>query len=278
MKSIYVFSILLAGTLLFSCRKDRNNPPPVTPPPASDAQTLLLKDLVVQNLPAPYYHFEYDDSGYITKSGFSSGLRSYDVSYSSRRIGEMRSTHAINKDKLLYQYENGKPFLIKYMDQGGINYKRCFISYNADGQLDKMEWDRKMANAGFAIERTLSFTYYADGNLHRLTDQRHAIDNQQTEATHIDEFENYDNKVNPDGFSLIHNNNDHLILLPGVKLQKNNPLKNIRTGTGLHYEISYAYTYDDIHRPILKNGDAAITNGPGTGQHFQTTAAFTYYP
>jgi hypothetical protein len=140
-----------------------------------------------------------------------------------------------------------------------------------------MEWDVKVA-AGFVMERTLSFTYYADGNLRQLTDHRHAIDNQQPEATHIDRFENYDNKVNPDGFSLVHRNDDHLVLLPGIKLQKNNPLKSIRTGTGINYNISYTYTYNELNRPMVKAGDAVFTSGPDAGQHFQTHATFTYYP
>jgi hypothetical protein len=43
-------------------------------------------------------------------------------------------------------------------------------------------------------------------------------------VTTVDLFEQYDNKVNVDGFSLIHDDFfDHLVLLPGVQLQKGNP-------------------------------------------------------
>jgi hypothetical protein len=278
MKSNYVLPILLAGFILFSCKKDKSNQPPVTPPPGSDAQTVLLKDVVIQGLPTPYYHFEYDDSGYITQTGFSSGIRSYEIIHAARRISEIKSNHPINKDRLIYQYENGRVFLIKYIDENAVNYRRCFVSYNNIGQLSKMEWERRMSNATFAAERTVNFTYYADGNLQQLKNYRHAIDGQQVEGTDIDNFENYDNKVNPDGFSLIHNSNEHLLLLPGVKLQKNNPLKTTRAGTGVHYGITYTYTYNQLNRPLQKTGAVSITSGPDAGKHFQSNTAFTYYP
>lgn len=275
MQRNYLFFIILVAGVLFSCKKENNNLPPVTAP---DVTPVLLKDIVVQSLPSPYYHFEYNDSGYAAKTSFSSGLEMYDISYASGKISEMKSTHIINKDRLVYEYENGKVFLVKYINEAGVNYKRCFLSYNPSGQLEKMEWYSKQGNVGFVISRTLNFTYYPDGNLFELRDHRHATDGGQNEAIYTDRFENYDDKVNVDGFSLIHDSNDHLILLPGVKLQKNNPFRNIRTGDGVHYEISYTYIYNERNRPVLKNGDAVITSGPGAGQHFHTNALYTYYP
>lgn len=69
----------------------------------------------------------------------------------------------------------------------------------------------------------------------------------------------------------------HMLLLPGVRLQKNNPLRHIRSGSGIHYEINYNYIYNDLKRPVQKTGDAVFTNGPDAGLHFQTNPSFTYY-
>lgn len=273
----YLFLIITIAASFISCKKESNRLPPVTPPP-SQVEEILLKDIVVPNLPSPYYHFEYNDLGFVSHASFASGLMLYDISYASRRINEMKSIHFINKDRLLYQYENDKVVLIRYINEAGVNYKRCFISYNLAGRLTQMEWEIKLPDVGFALERTVNFTYYPDGNLLERKDQRHAINGRQNAATYLDRFEDYENKVNTDGFMLVHDNNDHLILLPRVKFQKNNPQKNVRTGDGLNYEITYTFTYNNLNRPIEKKGNAVFTSGPNAGQHFQTRAFFTYYP
>ena len=278
MKKICVVVILLTAGIIFSCKKDKNLLPPVILPPPSDAQTILLKDIVIQSLPSPYYHFEYDGAGFIIKSAFSAGLRSYSVNHVSKRISEIESTDILNNDKMVYHYEDGKVFLIQYFDQSGKNYRRCFVTYNTTGQLVKIEWELKLGVTGFAIDRTLTFDYYADANLKELTDHRHFIAGQQTEASYTELYENYDNKINVDGFTHIHDNNDHLILLPNIKLQKNNPSKTIRSGNGINYQITHTYTYNEINRPIQVNGDVLFTSGPDAGKHFQSHTTFTYYP
>ncbi|MEI9809140.1 MAG: hypothetical protein WDO16_15465 [Bacteroidota bacterium] len=275
MKSSYLFTVLLLTGISFSCKKDPVKSP-ATPP--SDIQTVLLKDVVIQALPSPYYHFDYNDSGYITKAAYSSGFKSYDILYASRRISEIKSTHAINKDKLVYQYENGKVSLVKYFNEAGENYKRCFLSYNVSGLPEEMEWEIKLDAPGFTSERTLSFTYHPDGNLHELKDKKHFIAGRQNESACTDKFEDYDNKVNVDGFMLIHANNDHLILLPGVKWQKNNPRRAIRTGDLINYEIDYTYTYNELNKPVFRNGDMLLTTGTDAGQRFQSHTSFSYYP
>ncbi len=100
----------------------------------------------------------------------------------------------------------------------------------------------------------------------------------QDEVTYVSRFEQYDDKVNTDAFWLIHDTNDHLFLLPGVQLQKNNPRKLIRTGGGNDYTIDYTYTYNDRNAPLTKTGDAIFTSGPNAGQRWQANAAYNYYP
>jgi hypothetical protein len=271
MRNRYVVALVTFALVLFSCNKDKT-PPVITPPPPPPP-AVLLKDIVILNLPSPYYGFEYNAAGKPIKTSFSAGVRSYDVLYAGTRINELKSIHG---DRLVYIYnETGQVDIIKYIKRDGAVYKVCYLTYNGQ-QLLRMEWERKQP-AGFIMDRTLSFIYQPDGNLLEMTDHRHLINGEQPEASYTDRFEQYDTKINTDGFSLLHDGSDHLLLVPGIQLQKNNAGKLIRTGTGIDYTINYTYTYNDKNAPLTKLGDGVFTSGPNNGQRFQTNAAFTYY-
>jgi hypothetical protein len=76
-------SLLIAATVLFSCKKEKEMPVSVgTPLPVA---AVLLKDVVLSNLPSPYYHFEYDTKGKVTFVSFASDFTRYDVMYGKAR-------------------------------------------------------------------------------------------------------------------------------------------------------------------------------------------------
>jgi len=87
---------LTALLMLFvSCRKEHGNTdtniPPVNNPgnnPNNDSPR--LKDMVVNRLPSPYYHFDYDDAGKITGINYQSGARIYAVRYTDNRSREWK--------------------------------------------------------------------------------------------------------------------------------------------------------------------------------------------
>src|SRR4051794_19939507 len=102
MNRVYFSSLLALGFSLFACRKQKPNPEPVIP------QSVFLKEIILSNLPSPYYHFDYDASGGIQKAGFASGQFNYTVQYNGRRINEVKNTSLGNNDRLQYVYENDK--------------------------------------------------------------------------------------------------------------------------------------------------------------------------
>ena len=251
---------------------------PVSPtPPVPPVPTVLLKDIEIPNLPSPFYHFEYDTDGRVTAASFASGLRMYDVTYDRGRIKEMRNNVLVNHDELIYAYDDaGRVSGVRYRDSNGETYALLVFSYEGQ-KLTGVERDHRV-DGGFIIDKTMSLAYDADGNLFTLTEHRPAIDGEQTETTTIDRFELYDDKINVDGFSLIHDDFfDHFVLLPGVQLQKGNPGRVTRTGDGLNFTVDYTYTYDDSNRPLTKIGQVRIANGPDAGRVIQTTSVFTYY-
>jgi hypothetical protein len=280
MKSKYLL-LAFSLVLLMSCEKETapqpgsgpNNPPPPPPP------TLIkVKDVTLSHLPSPYYHLEYNNDGQITIADFSSGLLHYEVNYTGKNISFMQNnTASSQKDKLEYEYTNGVVTLIKVVDKNGVNTRKCFITYNDSHQLTRLDWEVKVAILGFVSEETQEFSYHPDGNVNEI--KNHYFNaGSLTESRYTDTYDEYDNKPNPDGFSLIHSSAiHHLILLPAVTIQVNNAKHQRRTGDGVNFDLHYVYTYDAAGRPSMKNGDFVYTNGPTNGQHVPIETFYSYY-
>jgi hypothetical protein len=269
-RNLVMTLIAIAG--LTSCGRDTTMTAPPPPP-----TTVLLKDIVIPNLPSPYYHFEYDAQGKVGSVSFASGLTTYDVAFAGERITEMRNNTIANHDRLVYVYDDaGRVAAIREIDEDGLVFTALFFTYAGD-KLIELERDRRVTG-GFIIDKTTSFTYLPDGNLLELTEHRPAIDGFQPETTVKDRFEQYDSGINVDAFGLIHDDFfDHLVLLPAVQLQKSNPRRVTRTGDADNYTVDYTYAYDARNRPLRTSGDLTFTTGPHVGEHFQVGSAFSYY-
>ena len=273
MRHRYALPLILAAAVA-ACSGDSGTtaPPPPPPPP-----TVLLKDVMVSTLPSPYYHFEYDAAGRVSIASFASGLTTYDVTYDGSRIVEMRNNTLVNHDRLEYDYDDvGRVSAVRYVDASGRVFTRVDLSYRGQ-KLTGVARARRV-DAGFIVDKTMSLTYLPDGNLLDLTEHRRAIDGVQDETTTVDHFEQYDDGINVDDFGLIHDDFfDHLVLLPGVRLQKGNPGRVTRTGDGINFVVDFVYGYDDAHRPLTKSGSVTVTNGADAGRTFQTQSVFSYY-
>ena len=251
-------------------------PGTTTPPPPKQ---VLLKDIVVDRLPSPYYHFDYDAAGRISHASFASGTDDFSVSYNGERIRELTNNGGIGqRDRVVYAYDAaGRVGGVRYVDLNGVTFTVVIYTYEGD-KLTGVERSQLVSGA-LIIDKTMTLTYYADGNLETLSEHRPAIAGVQDDATNVTRFEEYDTGINVDGFGLIHDDFfDHLVLLPGVVLQKSNPKRETRTGDGLTYTLEYTYAYDtDGKHPLTKRGDLVITGGGTVGMHVPTSSVFTYY-
>ncbi len=269
--------LFIAATIMFSCKKEKQTIDPPAPPPPPPP-TVLIKDVVLNHLPSPWYHFEYNAAGKVTFVSYASDFFRYDVIYNGDKISEMRNNILVNKDRLQYFYDNAdRVNAVWYADSTGLVYTIVNLTYDGS-KLIKLERKRKMG-AEFIVDKTITMIYYADGNLQDRTVHYMAMVG-QPETTFNDRYEQYDNKINAQGFSLLHDDEffDHFVFLPGVQLQKNNPGKETRTGDGNNYKVDYTYTYDDRGAPLTRSGDFVYTSGPDTGQRFQLSSTYTYYP
>lgn len=274
------FTALLV--LFVSCKKYHDNPAPNIPPvnnpgntPNSD--TPRLKEMIVNRLPSPYYHFDYDDSGKITGVNYQSGLRIYTVSYTDNKISQMENIIEPVRDRLQYIYNNGRVVQVNIINRNNVIYRRAFMNYSASNKLTKIYWE-VLDNGGFSSEQMLVFSYHPDGNLKQMTNTTFAV-GPLTDGTFNEIYDNYDDKLAVEGFNLlIPLPQNHLILLPDVKLMVNNPRHVVRTGTGtVDYNIDYQYTYDDKGRPIAKAGDFVFTDGSNAGQHTALSTTYSWY-
>jgi hypothetical protein len=258
-----------------SCKKDPKEP--ATPPePPVDKPAVKLKEMNVRNLPTPYYHFDYNNTGFITHVSFGSGMGIYDVIYDGTRILRMENKNEPNLDILEYEYTNGRLSTINIKNVNGVSYRRVVLTVNTSQQLQKLEWDVLQNNGRFVHDWFQQFSYYADGNLKEVTEHFYPVNN-QLEYTTTRKFEQYDDKVNSDAFSLLNPyQNQHLILLPAFTLQKNNPRRLIHTGDGVNYEVDYSYTYDAANRPLVKTGQVMFTSGSDIGKQIETQSTYSY--
>lgn len=267
-------TLLSMLAVIVACGGDAN----VTGPGTTTPPELRLKDVVIDRLPSPFYHFDYDGTGRIVGASYASGLDNYQVDYQGDRIEQIRNSGAASLDHMVYAYDpDGRVGGVRYVDASGVTFTVVFYEYTG-GKLTGVERSRRVPG-GLIIDKTTALTYYADGNLETITERRPAIDGLQDAATAVTRFEEYDAGSNVDGFSLLHDDFfDHLVLLPGVQLQKNNPRRETRTGDGVTYGVTYTYGYDtDGKRPLTKVGDLLITGGTDVGTRVQTSSVFTYY-
>lgn len=273
-----IWIVLITAMVMVSCKKEYSSKQPILPiPPTVQAKKILLKDITIPHLPSPYYHFEYGPDSSVVKASFDSGLTMYDIFYSGGKISEMRNNIIVNHDTLRYLYDNtGKLGLINIINEEGVSYRHVMFLYDGQ-QVKEIDWDHKVDNVGFLIDRKLTFNYFPDGNVKEISEHI-PDDGQGQEYNSLTQYDQYDDKINVDDFMLTHEGiNDHLFLFSGFRLQKNNPGREIRTGDGVNYIINYTYNYNMDGAPLIKMGDLLWTKGPDVGTTFQTTTNYTYY-
>jgi hypothetical protein len=273
-----LFLVLCTLSLLAGCKRDC----PDIPPPSvvlDDIPAVKLREMTVSRLPSPFYQFFYNDSGYILRLNYSSGLMLYDVTYSGKRIQKIEANKEIqadiNKDRLDYEYLNGQPSVIKVVNKNGILYRKCLLTFSSDRQLQKLQWEVD-PGGGFVPEQTLQFRYFADGNLQDIAYHNFAV-GPQLESNYEDHFEQYDNKINADGFALLHTSTHHPVLLPATRLQLNNPGRVYRTGTNVPtFDARYNYFNDGIGRPLIREGTITFKELNGATGQFQSVTTYSY--
>jgi len=264
--------VVICCILAVSCKKQGAD----TTPPVSDARTILLKEVIASSVPSPYFHFDYDNAGFVTHIDFASQLFSWQVQYKNNRVIRMINTN-LNRDTLEYTYINNRVAFIRHTSaQNGRPLSRYDFTYDNTGLLQQMrQWAFPQPGADSILNRKVILLYDARGNLQEYEDYN--LDNTNTLVlSSTITFTNYDEGINVDDFYLLKNFFDDFLFLPQVKLQKNNPAHETIQTVSTDYAIDYTYQYNSSKLPVEKDYIISITRGTNTGQQYAEKDQFSY--
>jgi hypothetical protein len=238
-----------------------------------DARPVLLKEIAAQALPNPYFHFVYDSLRYVKQINFAAGFNIYTVEYEHRRVKKMVNTTTGNF--LLYSYRNKQ--VAEINEFSALTGDKIFsyrFYYNHSNQLTQVLWlDFSNGNTGNLFKKS-ELTYQPDGNLSII--DHYSVSAGQVTWVKTIQFSQYDDKINVDDFYLLGDFFDTFLFLPQVKLQKNNPGKQLITAPEGDCEIVYTYCYDN-NLPVEKTGVLWASGEGGNAEPVETTSLFNYY-
>ena len=275
MKKIVSLLAFITTIVLMSCNKHTADVL-ATPSAARDTDTALVRltRVDIANLPSPYYHFTYNDSGYATAIDFGSGFFQYQLQYENRRLKKM--TNTVDGGSLQYTYSKGNVSDVdEFLGSTGEHAGHYDLRYDASQRLTVLEYARFANNGEDSIaERRFEFSYYPSGNLSSY--KSFWLDNTgQLAWASTTSFDNYDNGTNVDDFGLYKEFFNHFLYLPAVKLQINNPAISHVAGVNNDYEITYSFTYADKF-PQSKITTMRQTRGSQAGHVITGNTRYTY--
>jgi hypothetical protein len=263
--------IVAVCTFFTACKKEDDSELPPPKPPGTKVG--LLKDLVAQSLPSPLYHFDYTNEGLTTGISFASGFYIYELSYVNERLNKMLNLP--NGNALFYEYKNGRVTSIR--EKRPNNSVVWHYTFTYDKELVKeIRWYIAAASgADSLLYRKVLLSYFTDGNLERYIDYRD-ITGQSLELVQTVEYSNYDQGKNVDDFNQLKEFFDHLLYLPGVRLQKNNAQKILIKGHVNDYEVTDSWTYQN-NLPVIKQSKIKQTKGANAGKEIVASTTYSYY-
>lgn len=262
---------MLPVLLLVSCSKKEKLPTLPTPAPVTDARTILLKTVAEQSMPLQY-KFVYDAEHYVTEINYANGFSIYNVMYENKRVKKV--TNNWSRSYLLYQYQNGLVTHIDEFDSADHKLEDYQLQYNNAGKLTELTRKNYREDAAGVLYKKEKMIYHADGNLARL--EQYLLNNGTLKLMLAKDYSGYDNNTNIDDFYKLHGFLETFVFLPQVKLQVNNPRKEIVTTEANTFEITYSYEFSN-QLPVKKTGDMIQTRGNGNGQVFHFVNRYSYY-
>ncbi len=268
-KGIFTTMLFMLSLVLFfsSCKKDKQGA--TNDNVITDKQKIKLKEVAIQGLPSPYFHFVYDTANFVTELKHESDIFQYKIAYKNGRVSRMINTATLAPDTLLYHYTKGNVTRIDLVKPNQGKTEETTLAYDQTNRLIEATWKNIMTATVF---KKMLFQYNAENNLSRC--EIYYFMNSGLEKTNTYIFEQFDNKENLTSNYLL--KEAHYLYLPQVQLQKNNPLRAKLYGIENDFDFVYSYQYNDS-LPILRTSSMTQTRGSGSGTILTGVTQFTYY-
>ena len=254
------FSVIITFCL-FSCKKDETTPP-TGPPPIK-----LVKQLTAS--PNDFINYEYDAAGHVIKyiSSWQNG---------GGGISRLNNVFEYNGDKLVkFSNEAGNALFtyngntIAKSDNFAANGRKLStILYQFEGnKLTSLIEQNANPEPDAIVETKVSYQYYSNGNVSRIETAYRKQITDPFVVSFSQVFVEYDDKKNsqPDGVLGF--------FLPGVVLQKNNPIKvnNVSANGTIDGYSRYEYTYNTSGYPAKRKHFIAVGSNESTPVIFDYT-------
>lgn len=255
--------------VLTACHKTKDGP---GQPGITDAKKILLKEINIERLPAPYFQFAYDNAGFVNQVSFAANFSNWRVQYKNSRV-----TRMIDKfnDTIAYSYSGDKVVYIRHTNSAdGRPVFSYNLLYDNTGRLKEVHWwDFVTANGDSTIFRKTNFEYYPDGNLQEYVDSTGDFLGHLAFAAKA-KYSAYDQNINVDDITILKNFFEDFLFLPQVKLQKNNPGHETYESVAEDYSFDFTWQYNSKKLPVEMDQATLVTRGNQQG--FQSTSKYLY--
>lgn len=256
-------SIVLFSLLFFSCHRDHSEPAQY------DSATYRLKHIAIAALPSPYLQFLYQPDGRITGIRQEANLYQYYLQYKNGRLDCMINKANLDFDTLKYQYAGNRVVKIQRSNVSMGRLEEISLYYDAAGRLTVAAW-LKLATG--QVVKKLEMRYGAGDNMNAYDEYYRQGDILVKTGSH--EFSGFDENLNVAPNLIL--KDIHYLQLPGIRLQKNNPLEEKIIGGFTDWDIHFQYAYRDS-LPVSKSATMTITRGDGMGRSITSLTEYAYY-
>lgn len=182
----------------------------------------------------------------------------------------------INGNALVYEYTRGRVSSIREIRPDNSVVWHYTFEYKSNTQVSEIRYYlANKSGADSLLHRKIHFLYFPNGNLDRYIDYVN-LSGQKLEWVQTVAYSNYDQGKNVDGFRLFKQFFDHVLYLPGVQFQKNNPWKVLITGHTNDYVVNDTWTYEN-ELPVHKQSNIKQTKGNGPTGNIISNTTFSYY-
>ena len=254
---------LLITITLFGCKKTEN-----IEPPADVAPKKSVKQLTASS--SDYISYEYDANGNVTRyiSQWQNGTGGVNrlnnvFEYSGNKLTRFSNEAGYAS----FTYIGARIDKSDHFAANGRKLSSFHYEYDQTGKITSILEQISNPDSDGINETKISYQYYANGNVSKMDFLYKKGTNDPFVLSSSKLFVEYDNKKNPEPDGIAG------FFLPGVILQKNNPVKinNVSPNGTIEGYSRYEYTYNAEGYPVSRKHFLAVGSTEPSPVIFQYT-------